>query len=210
MRKDDNGQNAMIPSFPTDNLYKLITIMGLALIIASTYLFGPFGHSVIPDIRKGAADALILHHRLKAAGLAPSPLPEKLGTVEPADLYEANDALIQSLSHDAPGYAELRKMNEDLLLERTRQWSLDAERRVNQETFHVGWYSGSAMFILGLVFWFLNFQRHQDRLSIEQLKSAMYETKLKEWDLFERTSGADKREGHASTPSSPNDTALYS
>jgi hypothetical protein len=153
-----------LPQLPTDNLYKLVTIAGLAMIVgAFSIIYGqdrPFVDSGLGSY----ARISILRDRLIDQGLNPQPLPDSIGDESVRQRYEEYRDLIRMLPSNSPIALELRGTNEQLLLLRT-------EIRFNRENPDgrmIGVWSllsfGSAFLVGGFFWWHRSYQRHQDEI----------------------------------------------
>ena len=153
-----------LPQLPTDKLYKLATLGGLAMFLGGLYLAysGDFKYE---ETGNGLYTRnVILNDHLIDVGLSPQPLPDDLTDENPIDRYKAYRDLIRTLPITHSKREELRVANEELLVGR-----LAIRQRVTlSEGMHnniwVLLLSGGSLFILGILWWGLE-ERY--RLTIE-------------------------------------------
>jgi hypothetical protein len=151
-----------LPALPTDNLYKLITLLGMAMYISAFYLLyvekKPFEET-------GAfiySRAAVLRDRLEDAGAKPQPLEKDLTEESPYDRYREFRDLIHSAALDPVQAQQLRDMNEQLL--NTRLSNLRNVDRAEQMALNIRLLTILAAILTtgGSIAWYFCFQRHQD------------------------------------------------
>ncbi|MBB4345199.1 hypothetical protein [Rhizobium leguminosarum] len=151
-----------LPALPTDNLYKLITLLGMAMWVSAFYLMyaeqRPFEESGTFIYSRAA----ILRDRLEDAGVKPKPLEKDITEESPYDRYREFRDLIHSAALDPVQAQQLRDMNEQLL--NTRLSNLRNVDRAEQMAFNIRFLTilAGILTTCGGVAWYFCFQRHQD------------------------------------------------
>lgn len=151
-----------LPVLPTDNLYKLITFLGMAMYVAAFYLLYA---EQKPFEETGAfiySRSVVLRDRLEDVGAKPKPLETNLSEEDPYDRYQEFRDLIHSVSLDPAQAQQLRDMNEQLLnLRLSNRRNGD---RVEDMAFNIRFLTilGGILTTCGATAWYFCFQRHQD------------------------------------------------
>ncbi|MBY3335514.1 hypothetical protein HFN99_01020 [Rhizobium laguerreae] len=152
-----------IPPLPTDNLYKLLTFMGLAMYISAFYILydtkpyeetGQFAYSRI----------VILQNRIEDAGAKPKPLDDNLSKESPYDRYREYRELIHGLRIDPQQIQQLRDMNEQVLTMRLKARSYGDGLDFRHDNIRILLFGGAVLMTLGGAWWYFAYQRHQDFL----------------------------------------------
>ncbi|WP_143034218.1 hypothetical protein [Ensifer sp. YR511] len=151
-----------LPTLPTDNLYKLMTFAGMALMLAAFYILYSGVNRDFRDTGPYAyARQVQLQSRLEDTGLKPKPLPDRINE-SPYLRYEEYRDLIRSLPVEHPQAAQLRDLNEEVLM-------LGVELKLSEEAMEGRHTSFLCLAALGFLFltlgafrWYFGYQRYQD------------------------------------------------
>ncbi|MBD9558446.1 hypothetical protein [Ensifer sp. ENS03] len=151
-----------LPTLPTDNLYKLMTFAGMALMLAAFYILYSGVNREFRDTGPYAyARQVQLKSRLEDVGLKPKPLPDHINE-SPYLRYEEYRDLIRSLPAGHPQATQLRDLNEDALM-------LGVELKLSEDAMEGRHVSFLCLAALGFLFltlgafrWYFGYQRYQD------------------------------------------------
>jgi hypothetical protein len=153
-----------LPQLPTDHLYKLVTFVGMAMLIGAFYLLDSGRKPFEETGNNTYARMVILVDRLTDVGLSPKPLADDISEEGVYDQYNEYRDLIRTLPLGHSQAIELRDLNEQILMMRIKNRSDYGWQDVRKSDFYSLLFLGMGFLWVGVLWWYLGFQRHQDAI----------------------------------------------
>lgn len=153
-----------LPQLPTDHLYKLLTFVGMAMVVGAFYIMPSGGQPFEETGNHVYARMVILVDRLTDAGLGPKPLAENISKEEIYDRYKEYRDLIRKLPASRPEATELRDMNEQILMERIKSRQGVGWQDLRKNDVYALLCLGYLLLTIGFFWWYHGFQRYQDAI----------------------------------------------